>query len=88
MTMDLSTLEKRLIEIIKLSPILVEVFELNHKLNLREYYIGAGCIAQTVWNYLIGNPLEYAIKDIDIVYFDIDLTYQKEDGVIKLGQER
>ncbi|GIP09814.1 nucleotidyltransferase family protein [Paenibacillus macerans] len=88
MTMDLSTLEKRLIEIIKLSPILVEVFELTHKLNLREYYIGAGCIAQTVWNYLIGNPLEYAIKDIDIVYFDIDLNYQKEDGVIKLGQER
>lgn len=86
--MDLSTLEKRLIEIIKLSPILVEVFELTHKLNLREYYIGAGCIAQTVWNYLIGNPLEYAIKDIDIVYFDIDLNYQKEDGVIKLGQER
>ncbi|CAM4405525.1 nucleotidyltransferase family protein [Paenibacillus macerans] len=88
MTMDLSTLEKRLIEIIKLSPILVEVFELTHKLNLREYYIGAGCIAQTVWNYLIGNPLEYAIKEIDIVYFDIDLNYQKEDGVIKLGQER
>lgn len=39
-------------------------------LNIENYYIGAGCIAQTVWNYLSGKPPEYGIKDIDFVYFD------------------
>lgn len=33
-------------------------------LDIDEYYIGAGCIAQTVWNYLFNNPLEYGIEVI------------------------
>ncbi|MGM1048116.1 MAG: nucleotidyltransferase family protein [Bacillota bacterium] len=87
MTIDSLIYEKKLIEIIKLSPLLVEVFERSQKLKLDQYYVGAGCIVQTVWNYFIGNPLEYGIDDIDIVYFDTDLTYQKEDRIIKLGKE-
>ncbi|BFH61899.1 nucleotidyltransferase family protein [Paenibacillus azoreducens] len=87
MTVGTINYEEKLIEIIELSPLLVEVFELSQRLNLSQYYIGAGCIVQTVWNCLIGNPLDYGIDDIDIVYFDTDLTYQKEDGIIKLSKE-
>ncbi|MDR0263218.1 MAG: nucleotidyltransferase family protein [Sphingobacterium sp.] len=87
MSIDSLQYEKKLIEIIKLSPTLVEVFELSRKLNLEQHYIGAGCIAQTVWNYLIGNPFGYGIEDIDIVYFDTDLTYEKEERIIKSGKE-
>ena len=37
-----------------------------------EYYVGAGCITNTIWNDISGYPLEYGISDIDIVYYDED----------------
>jgi uncharacterized protein len=86
MTIDSLIYEKKLIEVLKLSPMLVETLELSKKLNLEKYYVGAGCIVQTVWNHLIGNPLEYGIDDIDIVYYDTDLTYQKEEQIIQSGK--
>lgn len=44
------------------------------------YYIGAGCITQTVWNYLNGLEPMYGISDIDFVYFDSDdLSYEGEN---------
>ncbi|MFC6552823.1 nucleotidyltransferase family protein [Cohnella cellulosilytica] len=49
------------------------------------YYIGAGCIAQTVWNYLCEFPLDYGIKDIDFAYFnDSDVSEEAEDKNIEL----
>ncbi len=48
------------------------------------YYIGAGCIAQTVWNYQNGNEPMYGISDIDFVYYDSsDLSYEAEDERIR-----
>lgn len=53
------------------------------QLDIENYYIGAGCITQTVWNYLSNYPLNYGIKDIDFVYFDDkNLDFQSEDRVI------
>lgn len=34
------------------------------------WYLGAGCISQSVWNYLTGNKPEDGIKDYDLIYFD------------------
>lgn len=52
-------------------------------LDIDNYYIGAGCITQTVWNYLSNYPLEYGIKDIDFVYFDdINIDFESENKVI------
>jgi uncharacterized protein len=47
--------------------------------SLPNWYIGAGCIAQTVWNHFSAlDPLS-GINDIDIVYFDpSDLTSETE----------
>lgn len=47
------------------------------------YYLSAGCINQTVFNYLSGYKIESFIKDYDIAYFDPDTTYEKEDKIIK-----
>lgn len=70
--------------IINSSPMLNEVLERADTLKLDNYYLGAGCIAQTVWNYLFGYDLEYGIKDIDFVYYDnINMDYDSEDKVIK-----
>ncbi len=65
---------------------LYRVIEKSQELNLPEYYIGAGCIAQTVWNYQNGNPLLNGINDIDFVYFDSDLSPESENTVIQAIQ--
>ena len=49
------------------------------KLNLPNFYIAAGSIFQTIWNYYDNRPLNYGIKDIDIIYYDKDnLTKEVE----------
>ena len=53
-------------------------------LGLKYYYIGAGCIAQTVWNYQMGFDLMHGISDIDFVYYDdSDLSPEKENMTIQ-----
>ena len=39
-------------------------------LDLPNWYLGAGCIAQTVWNHLSSKELGCDINDLDLVYFD------------------
>lgn len=60
-----------------------EVISRAHLCGIENYYIGAGCIAQTVWNYQNGNPLEYGIKDIDFAFFDDkNIDYDYENTVV------
>lgn len=76
--------QERLLQILKKSDMLMEVLYNINRLKLDTYYIGAGCLAQTVWNELTERPLDYGITDIDIVYFDSrDLSYEAEDKVIR-----
>ncbi len=42
------------------------------ELNLPNFYIAAGSIFQTIWNYYDGNDLNLGIKDIDVIYFNPD----------------
>lgn len=70
--------------IIDSSPTLKTALERAELSGLDNYYIGAGFIAQNVWNYLLDKRPDYGIKDIDFVYYDDrNLDYQSEDTVIK-----
>lgn len=52
------------------------------------WYLAAGCLYQTVWNVVTGQPPEAGILDYDLAYFDgSDLSWQAEDAVIRAGQE-
>lgn len=62
---------------------LKDVLTILSKSELKNYYIAAGCINQIVFNYYHGNELNFGIEDFDIVYFDYDLSYEKEDKIIK-----
>ena len=80
---DILTQSKILENIIMSSKTINIAIERAKLLDIENYYIGAGCIAQTVWNYLFNNPLEYGIKDIDFVYFDDkNLDPESENSVI------
>jgi hypothetical protein len=57
-------------------------------ISLPNYYVGAGCVAQSVWNWQDGNEPMYGIDDIDFVYYDTDLSFEAEDMAIKLVSEQ
>lgn len=60
------------------------LLEIIDDLNIKNCYIGAGCINQTIFNYYHGFELDYGINDYDIVYYDDDTSYEAEDRIIKL----
>lgn len=62
---------------------LVSILKVLESIGVDNCYVGAGSINQTVFNYYHHYSYNYGIKDYDIVYFDEDLSYEKEDKVIK-----
>jgi uncharacterized protein len=57
-------------------------------MRLPGWYLVAGCLYQTVWNVVTGQPPEAGILDYDLAYFDAsDLSWEAEDAVIRAGNE-
>jgi len=64
------TCEERLEEIVLQSSLLGPALRALERSNLEQGYLCAGGVAQSVWNHLLGKPLEHGIKDLDVIYFD------------------
>jgi hypothetical protein len=47
-----------------------ELLKRFEEIMLPDNWLVAGCIAQTVWNLGCGQPAEYGLKDVDLIYFD------------------
>ena len=73
-----------LIKVIKKNKELMEILEYLRKIDLPNFYIAAGCVFQTIWNYLDNKPLNDKVKDIDIIYYDnSDLSKESELAIEK-----
>ena len=78
----------RLRAALDLNRTLGEVLSGAAAMNLPGWYLVAGCLYQTVWNVITGQPPEAGILDYDLVYFDAsDLSWEAEDAVIRAGNE-
>ena len=55
---------------------------------ISNWYLVAGCLNQTIWNQLTQREILEGIGDYDLVYFDNDLSYEKEDQIIKKVQKK
>ena len=78
----------KLKNIILQNPAIKTVFDRMPDVHLPNWYLGAGCLAQTVWNYYSDRELQDNISDLDLVYFDdTDLGFEAEDQIIKLIQD-
>lgn len=87
-TFDEEYMKKQLEKILNKNKTLMELLkrlEQYQKDNpdFKNYYVGAGAINQTVFNYFHKYPVEQNISDYDIVYYDKDTSYEKEDKIIK-----
>lgn len=69
--------------ILRMNTKLMKILEILESDGIENYYVGAGAINQTVFNYYHGYSIDYGIKDYDIVYYDEDVSYEKEDIIIK-----
>ena len=66
---------------------LTEVLARAATMNLPGWYLVAGCLYQTVWNVVTGQPPAAGILDYDLAYFDgSDLSWEAEDQVIRAGR--
>ncbi len=61
---------KTFISILKQNNDLMVILDYIYTLELPNFYIAAGSIFQTIWNYYDNKPLNFGIKDIDIIYYD------------------
>jgi hypothetical protein len=74
---QIETLERILLA----GPTVAAVLERASALDLPDWYLGAGAIAQTVWNDRHGFEPGHGIRDYDLVYFDgRDLSETAEDA--------
>jgi len=74
-----------LFDIVLADPLISGALRTASKLGLPQWRIVSGAIYNTVWNHLTGRPSGYGIKDIDLFYFDDDLSWEAEDRVIRRG---
>ncbi len=55
---------------LRCNPAVVTILSRAPALGLPSWYLGAGAVAQTVWNQLHGFAADGGIRDYDLVYFD------------------
>ena len=67
-------LQDRLEAMMRKSGVVREILTRAPRLQLPDWYLGAGGIAQTVWDELHGFAPGRNIKDYDLVYFDSSVT--------------
>ncbi|MGR3662540.1 MAG: nucleotidyltransferase family protein [Paracoccaceae bacterium] len=72
-----------LFEIVRASPVLMQVFERARELDLPDWWVVSGAIYNQVWNHLSGRADMYGVNDVDLFYFDPDTGYEAEDRVIR-----
>jgi uncharacterized protein len=81
--LDPATQEQALREIIAQSPHLTAWLQTLRVLDLPDAWIVSGAIYNQVWNHLTGRHLLHGIKDVDVFYFETDLSYEAEDRAIR-----
>jgi hypothetical protein len=84
----MTTQTEQLLEILKGNKSIQLILDRAEELHMPNWYLGAGGIAQTVWNTRHDFPLELGIKDYDLVYYDAaNVSYEAEDTFIQKGAE-
>lgn len=79
---------EELITILKKNQMLMEMLDYISKLQLPNFYIAAGSIFQTIWNYQDGRDLNYEIKDLDVIYYNSeDLSIDTDMKYYEMIQE-
>lgn len=72
-----------LADIVQASALISPILHRMKNWGLPECWLVSGAIYGVVWNHLTGRPEAHGLNDIDILYFDNDLSWEAEDVVIR-----
>jgi uncharacterized protein len=76
-------LEKRLVALVRSSPVLMRALRAAREIDPPDWLIGAGAIRDLVWDHLHDSRARFRSKDIDLVFFDpTNLGESRERGVL------
>lgn len=81
--LSLKEQNKEFISIIKQNKELMLILDYLYELKIPNFYIAAGSIYQTIWNYYDNKPLNDNIKDIDIIYYDSNHLSKEEEMALE-----
>ena len=70
-----------LISIIRQQDWLMEALRDVRSLELPDWYIAAGAVRNTVWNYLHSFPTTFNQNDVDVIYFDQSDMNGEREGI-------
>ena len=73
--------------IIRAESTLMRVLTTIRDLGIPDAWLVSGAIYNCVWNSLTDRPALHGVNDIDVIYFDGDLSWEAEDRVIKAIDE-
>ena len=59
-----------------------EILDRARFLGFTDWWLTAGCLAQSIWNLKTGKAPETGIEDYDLFYFDPDTSWDAEDHMI------
>ncbi|MBB3001108.1 hypothetical protein FHX57_003465 [Paraburkholderia tropica] len=71
-----------LIEVIQKNPWNTFILNRAGDLGVDDWWLTAGCIAQTVWNFTCEREIHAGIRDYDLFYYDRDTSWDAENEVI------
>lgn len=70
--------EKDIISLIEQDAWMLNILQTAKKLQLPDWWIGAGFVRGKVWDHLHGYKNKTPLPDIDVIYFDVD-DFTKEE---------
>ena len=68
--------EERFLRIVLADPTVAAVLDRAPALGVRDWWLTAGVLFQTVWNDLTGRSAGAGIRDADLFYFDEDISWE------------
>ncbi len=76
------SLEQDFVRTIQRNPWNTLILERAPQLGLADWWLTAGCLAQSVWNVACARDIQAGILDYDLFYYDPDPSWEAEDSVI------
>ena len=75
-------MQEKLLKIVLKNESIKKILDAAEEVDLPQWYLAGGSIAQTVWNLQCDLPIEYGISDYDLIYFD--KTQEKTEKELRL----
>jgi hypothetical protein len=84
----LKTQEEIFLKLILNNENIVTILDGGFVEGINDWYLVAGCLNQTIWNQLTERAIDNDIKDYDIIYYDKDISENKEKQIQRKVQEK